>query len=152
VKRSQLRPGRKALKRGSTFASRGDGLKRTTPLKASGSRARTRGISEASPPQRAKATVCIVTGARRDEGWTVDPAHLASRAHGGCDDPLCVVGLRRDLHEAFDRGEFDLQPYLLAHGLVEEIAHALVHYRGDLLGLAARLCGERAFVPERSVA
>jgi hypothetical protein len=143
MKRSPLSVGAKSLERGSTFASRGTGLTSRPPAR------KPRTVSPASPEQRAKAFYCIVTGARRDEGWTVDPAHLASRAHGGCDSALCVVGLRRDVHELFDRGEYDLLPHLLGHLLVPEILHALEHYRGDLLGLAARLSGERAFVPAR---
>lgn len=125
-------------------------LERRTPLKRGKQAPSRAAISPATRAQREKAKVCIVTGVHRDEGWVVDPAHLASRAHGGCDDPLCVVGLRREIHEAFDRGAFDLLPYLLAHRMVPELCHALAHYHGDLLGLAARLCGERAFVPERS--
>jgi hypothetical protein len=152
VKRSRLNAGAKSVQRGSTFASHGNGLKRNATLKPSAPRARPRGISPATPAQRARTVTCVVTGARRDEGWTVDPAHLCPRGLGGCNDPLCVVGLRRDLHDAFDQGELDLLPWLIAHGMVAEIQHALEHYRGDLLGLAARLCGERAFVPEGSTA
>lgn len=100
-----------------------------------------RPISPAAPAQREKVRsgACLVTG------WTegVDPAHLWPRGMGGCDSPLCVVPLRRDVHERFDRGEFDLLPHLLAHGCHREIAHAVEHARGDLVAVLQRLTGER---------
>ncbi len=120
---------------------------KSSPLKRGKPLERRSAISPASPKQRAKATFCIVTGVKRDDGWTVDPAHLASRAHGGCDSPLCVVGLRREIHRAFDDGKFDLLPYLRARGCVAEICHALEHYDGNMPGLLHRLTGER-YVPE----
>ena len=127
-------------------------LQRRTPLRATDApRSRRQPISAASVAQRDKAQVCIVTGVRKDEGWTIDAAHLCARARGGCDDPLCVVGLRREIHRAFDQGRFDLLPYLIAHRMTAELCHALEHYDGDLLGLLQRLTGER-FVPERGPA
>jgi hypothetical protein len=128
-------------------------LERKKPLKRSTAPRKPRAISPASREQRAKANLgaCLVTGMDRYE-TTIDPAHLASRAHGGCDDPLCVVPLSRGVHMAFDRGEFDLLPYLIAHGCVDELAHALGHYRGDLLGLAARLTGVSWVPAERRAA
>ncbi len=110
-----------------------------SPLKA-------RPVSPASPVQRAKATWCVVSGARRDEGFMIDPAHLAARGRGGCNDSLCTVGLRRDLHRLFDDGRLDILGWLLAHGLVDEICHALRHYDGDMPGLLQRLTGQR-YVP-----
>jgi hypothetical protein len=83
--------------------------------------------------------------------YPVDAAHVWPRGRGGCSDPLCVVPLTRAEHEAYDRGELDLLPYLLAHGLVAELQHALGHARGDLLGLLNLVTGER-FAPERTAA
>jgi hypothetical protein len=53
---------------------------------------------------------CVVTGAQ--EG--VDAAHLVDRSLTtvGQDEPLAVVGLRRDLHRLYDDGKLDLLPYL----------------------------------------
>ena len=74
--------------------------------------ARRRAISPATPAQRARAKAmgCVVTGAR--EG--VDPAHLIDRSLTtvGQDEPLAVVGLRRDLHRLYDDGKLDLLPHL----------------------------------------
>lgn len=55
----------------------------------------------ASPAQRkaVKETTCIYCGR---EG--VDPAHLIPRGLGGCDDPLCVLGLCRRCHSQYDVG------------------------------------------------
>lgn len=145
MKQSPLKPGARSLARGTTFSAE------PKPLKRSPSKAKPKGISPASKSQRAKASWCIVTGSRKDEGAVIDPSHLAARGRGGCDDPLCVVGLRRDIHRAFDDGNFDVLPFLLAHGCVEELQHALGHYDGDLLGLLQRLTSER-WVPERRVA
>ncbi len=101
---------------------------------------RRRPISEASPAQRAKraAGTSIVSG----ETQGLDAAHLCSRGLGGCDDPLCVVPLTRAEHRAFDSGDLDLLPYLVPR-YADELAHALVHYRGDLPALLERLTGER---------
>lgn len=99
-----------------------------------------RAISPASSEQRAKIKrACIVTG----DTTGCDPAHLWPRGMGGCDDPLCVVPLRRDVHEAYDRHQVDLLPHLLAHGMHAEIAHAVEHARGDLVAVLERLTGER---------
>lgn len=142
MRRTSIKPGAKSLERGSTFSAERKPLKRTATTKR-------RPISPASPAQRRKArgSACIVTGALAIEGATVDPAHLCSRAHGGCDNPLCVVPLRRDVHESFDRGELDLLPYLRPHHsptlYLPEIQHALGHYDGNLLGLLRRLTGDR---------
>lgn len=98
-------------------------------------------ISPASSGQRAvvRLEACIVTGRRKGDGFTVDPAHLCPRGRGGCDDPLCIVPLWRPVHRAFDDGRFDLLPYLVGHGLTDHVAHALGHYRGDLVALIERL-------------
>lgn len=52
-----------------------------------------------------------------------DPAHVISRAQGGCDDPLCVVPLCRHHHREYDTGTLDLLPYLFRN----EQAHAVGH-------------------------
>lgn len=76
-------------------------------------------MSPASSLQRAKAREgCRVTGAQH-----ADPAHVVDRSLGGCDDPLCVVPLSRIVHDAYDRGEVDLLPYLS----YAEQAHAVEH-------------------------
>jgi hypothetical protein len=109
-----------------------------------------RSISPASDSQRLKARSepCVVTGARADEGATVDAAHLWARGRGGCSDPLCTVPLDRSVHALFDQGKFDLLPHLLP-GRVPELQHALGpgHANGDLLGLLHRLTGVR-WAPE----
>jgi hypothetical protein len=103
-----------------------------------------RAISLASRAQREKARTepCVVTGEMSDEYTRVDPAHLVSRAQGGCDDPLCVVPLVRHVHSQFDMGRFDLLPYLV-NRRVPELCHALEHLNGDLVGLYRRLTGTR---------
>lgn len=136
-------------------------LRRTKPLKPSGGSLSKGGgdgkrasISPASDAQREKAREqpCIVTEAMAVHGATVDPAHLWPRGRGGCDDPLCVVPLRRDLHRQFDDGEFDLLPHLRPHynprAFLPELLHALDHADGDLLGLLHRLTGERHYPKE----
>jgi hypothetical protein len=95
-------------------------------------------ISVASKEQAAKrnAGVSIVSGA--SEG--LDAAHLCPRGLGGCDDPDCTIPLTRYEHTMFDKGKLDLLPYLVP-GHVDEIAHALHHYRGDVPALLERLTG-----------
>lgn len=95
-------------------------------------------VSAASPEQRAKrvAGASIVSGATEH----LDAAHLCSRSLGGCDDADCTVPLTRAEHRAFDGGGLDLLPYLVPDH-VDEIAHALHHYRGDLPALLERLTG-----------
>ncbi len=109
---------------------------------------RRRPISEASPAQRAKraAGASIVSG----ETQGLDAAHLCPRGLGGCDDELCVVPLTRAEHRAFDSGDLDLLPYLVPR-YADELAHALVHYRGDVIGLLERLTGE-SWIPARAAA
>jgi hypothetical protein len=141
VKRSELGPGKKALERGSTFASRGEGLQRSAP------KPRARSISPASPEQRAKvaAQVCAVCCFDR-----CDPAHLAPRSHGGCDHADCVIALCRPHHRAFDDGTLDLTPYLAGRGFNAELAHMQGHY-DDPVSVLHRLSGMR-WAPERSAA
>jgi len=100
------------------------------------------GFTPASPDQRAKVQTqgCRVTA---EHGGHVHPAHVTDRALGGCDDPLCVVGLRADLHRLYDMGEFDLLPHLT----LEEQAHAASH--SGLLGALQQTTGQR-YVPVES--
>lgn len=100
----------------------------------------------ASRAQQAK--VRGMAGSIVSAQYPVDPAHVWPRSLGGCADPLCVVPLTRMEHTAYDEGRLDLLPYLLAHGLVAELCHALGHANGDLLGLLNLVTGER-FVPEQ---
>jgi hypothetical protein len=136
TRRTPLGPGASSVARGSTFAAKPRAAKR-------------RPISPASAEQRGK--VKGMAGSIVSAQYPVDAAHVWPRGRGGCSDPLCVVPLTRAEHEAYDRGELDLLPYLLAHGLVAELQHALGHARGDLLGLLNLVTGER-FAPERTAA
>ena len=113
------------------------------PLKRTGAARRRQSVSPASAKQREKVrhAPSIVSG---EEGC--DPAHLTPRTLGGCNDPACVVALTRDEHRAFDNRELDLLPHL-AQRHAEEIAHAVLHYGGDLIALLERLTGER-WMPE----
>jgi hypothetical protein len=61
---------------------------------------------------------------------------------GGCDDADCTVPLTRAEHRAFDAGELDLLPFLVPFH-VAELAHALGHFRGDIIALLERLTGVR---------
>ncbi len=94
-------------------------------------------FTAASPAQRAKVLglTCLVCGRR-----PVDPAHLVSRARGGCDHPGCVIALCRLHHRAFDRGELDVLPWLEPGGRAE-LAHALTHVA--LLALLQRVTATR---------
>jgi hypothetical protein len=172
VKRSELGPGRKSLERGSTFSGEPTPLKCQAPERLPNPGALPGDDDHATPPprprrqaptprpkrkalsassaqtrKRRKIGACIVTGAT--EG--IDSAHLWDRSLGGCDSKHCIVPLRRDIHEAYDRHEYDLLPHLLAHGCVAELQHALGHANGNLVGLLERLTGER-WAPERTAA
>jgi len=105
-------------------------------IKRSNSPKPRRPISQASPKQRAAKTACLVTGSD-----VVDAAHLWPRGMGGCDEPECVVSLARPVHRALDEGSFDVLPYLVAHGRIAEIQHAVGHANGDLIALVERLTG-----------
>lgn len=76
------------------------------------------------------------------EGLFLDPAHIVPRPHGGCDHEDCVIPLLRFQHEAYDRGELDVLPYLR----LEEQAHAASHL--GILGALKRTTGEN-YIPER---
>lgn len=102
-------------------------------------------FTPASPAQRSKVQEegCRVSG---EQGGHVHPAHVTDRALGGCDDPLCVAGLRADLHRRYDMGDFDLLPFLS----MAEQAHAVGH-RGILRALQ-ETTGERWAPATRRVA
>ncbi len=121
------------------------GLRRTAPL---GRRAvlQRGSVSPASEQQQAKVSdeCCIVCRCR-----PVDPAHLVSRALGGCDEPECVVALCRPDHRAFDRGTLDLLPHL-EPGCRRELAHAVEHL--GLIGALRRVTGRRWGADEPSIA
>lgn len=138
MKRSELGAGRKSIERGSTFASRGEGLKRTA------SPSRPRAISEASAAQRRKVHLqaCAVCGA-----IGCDPAHLTPRSFRGCDHADCVIALCRRHHREFDDGHLDLLPHLSGHGYHAELAHMQAHY-DDPLSVVFRLSGMH-WAPER---
>ncbi len=126
------------------------GPKPRVPLPRTASARNPRPISVASKEQAAKrnAGASIVSGAT--EG--LDAAHLAPRGfRGGCDSPDCTVPLTREEHVDFDRGRLDLLPYLVAHGCLDEMAHALRHYAGDLPALLERLTGARWIAVERTL-
>lgn len=107
-------------------------------MRRTASTSKRRPISPASTAQREAKTACLVTGSTQ-----VDQAHLWPRGMGGCDDPDCTVSLCRPVHRALDDGQFDVLPYLIAHGRVAELQHALAHANGDLIALIERLTGCR---------
>jgi 5-methylcytosine-specific restriction endonuclease McrA len=114
-----------------TGLRRGGPLRRRTPLR------RRAPVSPASREQREKVAgrPCLVCGRRPS-----DPAHLAPRSLGGCDEADCVVALCRPCHRAFDQRRLDLLPYLEPRYRAE-LAHALVHL--GLVALLERVTGER---------
>lgn len=93
---------------------RGKPLERKSPLRShrNGIATPRRAVSVCTPAQRARAKAmgCVVTGAT--EG--IDPLHLIPRGMTtvGQDEPLAVVGCRRDIHRLYDSGDFDLLPFL----------------------------------------
>lgn len=136
MKRSRLGPGGKSLARGSTFRPPVD--------RAAKPRAWLSGFTPASVAQRAKVKGrgSIVSAER-----PCDPAHLWPRSRGGCDHPDCVVALTRAEHRAFDDGQLDLLPYLIAQGAWLEMAHMIGAHRADPISMLQRLTGER-WAPE----
>ena len=96
-------------------------------------------ISPASGEQRAKVrdTLCVNCG-----GLHCDPAHLVSRAQGGCDHRDCVIALCRNCHRAFDGGAIDLEPILALPEYAAERAHMAGHM--SLRACLRRLNGRHA--------
>lgn len=155
MRRSGIEAGAKSVARGSTFSAKPSALKRTEikPGEPRPGRARNSTLKQgagfaASPAQRAKVKgrVSIVSGDRDEDAGghpRCDPAHVWPRGLGGCDDALCVVPLTRAEHDAFDAGELELLPHLVAHRCFAEIAHAVEHARGDLIAVLERLTAEK---------
>jgi hypothetical protein len=112
-------------------------LRARKPLQRSSSLQRTASMA-ATDAQRAAVAgrVCIVCGTDR----RIDPAHLISRAMGGCGAPTCCVPLCRPHHRAYDRGELDLLPYL-EPAWRTQLAHAVGHV--GLIGALRRISGQR---------
>jgi hypothetical protein len=112
-------------------------LRAKTKLRGSKPLARTASMA-ATERQRAAVAgrLCIVCGTDQP----IDPAHLISRAIGGCGDPLCVVPACRAHHRAYDRGELDLLPYL-ERAWRAQLAHAVGHV--GLIGALRRISGMR---------
>ena len=77
---------------------------------------------------KVKLLPCAYCGRDGDDLYVlIDPAHLWPRGKGGCDDPLCVVPLCREHHQAFDLGSLELLPSLVSRGYFPEMAHAITH-------------------------
>lgn len=100
---------------------------------------RLRPVSPASPEQRARAkgAVCVNCG-----GSPCDPAHLTSRAQGGCDHPDCVIALCRGCHRRFDEGDLDLEAVLALPEFAAERSHMASH--GSFQACIRRLRGARS--------
>jgi hypothetical protein len=122
---------RTALRRRAPLRARRP-LRRRTPLRRTPSMA-------ATDAQRAAVAgrPCIVCGATS----RVDPAHLISRAQGGCGAPACCIALCRVHHRAYDAGELDLLPHL-EPGFRAQLAHAVGHV--GLIGALRRISGSSA--------
>lgn len=109
-----------------------------------------RPISEASPEQREKVKDqrCANCG-----GAYCDPAHLTSRAQGGCDDAACVIALCRICHDRLDgrlprSRELDLAAVLALPEFSVERAHMASHL--SFPAALQRLTGERWAPQERA--
>jgi hypothetical protein len=129
MRHSGRRRRQKGLRRRARLERRA-ALRRLTPLRRTP-------VSPASEAQRAKVAgqACLVCGKR-----PVDPAHLAPRSLGGCEDAHCSIPLCRACHRRYDRGELDLLPRL-EPGYRTELAHALAHL--SLLSLLRLVTGTR---------
>lgn len=121
-------------------------LQRKTPLKRASSPRRRRGVSEATPGQRARVAdrACIV-GSVYCAG-PIDPTHLIDRslAPTAGNDPRAVVPCCRFHHVLYDEHKLDLSPYLEPR-YREEIAHAVEAV--GLFGALRRITG-LVWVPE----
>jgi hypothetical protein len=127
MKRTPLR--RRAKLRARTPLRRTTGLRRKAPLQRAPSLA-------ATDAQRAAVAgrACVVCGTT----IRVDPAHVVSRALGGCGEPACCIPLCRVHHRAYDAGELDLLPYL-EPAWRPQLAHAVGHV--GLVGALRRISG-----------
>jgi hypothetical protein len=104
---------------------------------------RGRGFAVA-PAQREKVRdlPCIVTGQDRNEA-VIHPMHLWDRGRGGCDDPLCVVPGRADIHRLYDEYKIDLLPALINGGYFPEMAHVIEAHDVSPTQLLERLTNVR---------
>lgn len=111
---------------------------------------RSRGISPASPAQRAavEGERCLGCGEYASDYLAIDPAHFWPRGRGGCDSRFCVGPLCRrwngaGCHRDFDEGRLDLLAVLVAdwdrwrHHYQHALRHALP------VELLERLAGDR---------
>lgn len=83
-----------------------------------------RGGFAASREQRAKVRdrACVNCG-----GGGCDPAHLTSRAGGGCDHRDCVWPMCRQCHRLFDEGRLDMEAVSALPQFALERAHMASH-------------------------
>lgn len=134
MKQTRLGIGEKSRERGSTFATSRSELRRTEAPERKRAPRRRRAISPASPAQREKVRLnpfCVNCGRELADWLAIDPGHLCPRGMGGCDSPLCTVGLCRTFdgsgcHRNFDDGKLDLLP-VLEPRYREEVAHCVLH-------------------------
>jgi hypothetical protein len=89
--------------------------------------------------QKIRGRVCVVC-------WRApcDPAHLIDRsiAADRKGDPLRVIPLCRQHHDAYDRGELDLLPEL-GDEYIDEIAHAVVIHPRGIIGALERMTNRK---------
>lgn len=137
------------LERGRASSARSLSQSRGRSSNKAGGYSRKLSFTPASAAQRAKVkdAACAVCGREASAWLAIDAAHLCARARGGCDSELCVIPLCRagdgsGCHRSLDDGELDALPHLVGR-YGRELAHALEHYDGDLLGLLQRLTGKR---------
>jgi hypothetical protein len=95
--------------------------------------------------EKVRGLPCVGCGKGASEYRAIDPAHLWPKGMGGCDDPLCVIPLCRDIgggcHRLFDLGELDLLPKLIARKYFPELAHATTAHELGPLSLLERTTG-----------
>jgi hypothetical protein len=111
-----------------------------------------RGFAAAPAQQWVKDLACIVCGRDRHE-IAIDAAHVTPRRLAPhCDCARGVVPLCRDCHERYDdlNRPFDLLPYLMAHGLLEEAVHGFLEHGVALRELMDVITGDR-FIPLREL-
>jgi hypothetical protein len=117
------------------------------PKAALGKKKRGRQLGETSPAQKAKVAGRPPLFEPLNPDEPIHAAHLWPRGLGGCDDPLCVVGMPAHAHDEYDgrRGtkRRDILPALLTQGYVAEIQHAVGHANGDLIAVLERLTGDK---------
>jgi len=142
-------------KHGSTYVydkalTRSTPLRRVSEKKAPETRRRGstlkpgRGFA-ASPEQQTKVKnlPCVNCGVDRFEEVGIDPAHLWSRARGGCSSADCVIPLCRRCHDLYDDPEqpIDLLPKLITRGYRAEIVHPFLEHGIPLREVMERVTG-----------